>query len=109
MDNNIHSHTPVMDEKWIFLLIMNKDNSEKLYRILVETKKLSPPPGPPPLQSSISMASLQYNVKLGKSSNVCSKGKRDAYSKMYEWRNNPLWFPCFHMFSSSNASKRINV
>ena len=62
-----------MDEKWIFLLIINKDNNEKLYRHLVETEKLSPPPGPPPLQSSITMASLQSKGNLGKSSTTCSK------------------------------------
>ena len=79
-----------MDEKWIFLLIMNKDNSDKLCRHLVKTEKLSPPPRPPPLQSSISMASSQGNAKLGKSNNVCSKGQRDVDSSMYEWGNNPL-------------------
>ena len=36
MDQNIHSHTHVMGEKWIFLLIMNIDNSDKLCRHLVE-------------------------------------------------------------------------
>ena len=67
-----------MDKKSIFLLIINIDNSDKLYWHLVEMEKLSPPPGPPPLQSSISMASLQSNGKLGKRNNVCSKGQRDA-------------------------------
>ena len=38
-----------MDEKYIFLLIMNKDNIENLYRHLVEMKKPSPPPRPPQL------------------------------------------------------------
>ena len=79
-----------MDKKWMFLLIMNIDNSDKLYRHLVEKEKPSPPPGPPPLQSSISIASLQNNGKLGKSSDVCSKGQRDADSSMYEWGNNEL-------------------
>ena len=78
MDNNIHSHTHVMDEKWIFLLIMNRDNSDKLCQHLIKTEKLSPPSGPPPLQSSISMASLQDNDKLGKSINGFSKGQRDV-------------------------------
>ena len=84
MDKNNHSHTHVMDEKWIFLLIMNRYNSDKLYRHLVEMEKPSPPPGPPPLQSSISMEHLQSNGKLGKSSDVCSKGQRDADSSIYE-------------------------
>ena len=73
-----------MDKKWIFLLIMNRDNSEKLYRHLVEMEKLIPLPRPPPLQSSISMESLQSNAKLGKSNNVCSKGQRDVDSRIYE-------------------------
>ena len=45
-----------MDEKWIFLLIINEDISDKICRHLVETEKSSPPPGPPPLQSFVSMA-----------------------------------------------------
>ena len=90
MDQNIHSHTHVMDEKWIFLLIMNMDNSDKLCRNLIETKKPSTPPRPPPLQSSILMEISQDNDKLGKSSNVCSKGQRDADSGMYEWGTNTL-------------------
>ena len=57
---------------------------------LVEIERPSPPLGPPPLQSSISMASSQDNGKLGKSINGFSKGKRDADSSMYEWGTNPL-------------------
>ena len=90
MDKNIHSHTHVMDEKWIFLLIMNRDNNDKLCRHLIEMEKLIPPPRPPPLQSSISMVSSQDNGNLGKRSNVCSKGQRDVDSSMYEYGNNPL-------------------
>ena len=82
MDQNICSHTHVMEEKWIFLLIMNIDNNEKLCRHLIEMEKSSPPPGSPPLQSSISMASLQSNEKLGKRNNVCSKRQRDADSSI---------------------------
>ena len=67
-----------MDKKWIFLLIINRDNSDKLCRHLVETKKPSPPPRPPPLQSPISMASLQGNGKLGKSNTVYSKGTKEC-------------------------------
>ena len=67
-----------MNEKWIFLLIINRDNSDKLCQHLIETEKPSPPPRPPPLESSISMESLQGNGKLGKRSNVCSKAQRDA-------------------------------
>ena len=47
-----------MDEKWIFMLIINRENSDKFCWHLVKMEKPSPPPGPPPLQSSISMASL---------------------------------------------------
>ena len=75
MDKNIHSYTNTMDEKWIFLLIVNRDIIEKICQHLVETEKPSPPPGPQPLQSSISMASSQDNGKLGKSINGCSKDK----------------------------------
>ena len=46
--------THIMDEKWIFLLNVNRDTNEYLCRHLVEIEKPSPPPGPPPLQSSIS-------------------------------------------------------
>jgi len=54
---------------------MNRYKSDKLCRHLIETEKS----GPPLLQTSISMESLQINGKLGKSSNVSSKGQRDAY------------------------------
>ena len=37
---------------------MNRDHSDKICRHLIEMEKLSPSPEPPPLQSSISMASL---------------------------------------------------
>ena len=71
MDKNIHSNAYVTDEKWIFLLIMNRDNSDKLCWHLIKTEKPSPPPGSPPLQSSMSMESSQNNGKIGKISNVC--------------------------------------
>ena len=54
---------------------MNRDSSDKLFRHLVEMEKPSPPPGPPPLQSSISMASSKENGKLGKIINGFSKEK----------------------------------
>ena len=44
-------------------------------------EKLSPPPGPPQLQSSISVASLQSKGNLGKSNNVCSKGTKGCRLK----------------------------
>ena len=64
-----------MDEKWIFLLIVNMDISEKICWHLVEMDKPSPPHVPPPLQSSISTKISQGNDKLGKSINGCSKDK----------------------------------
>ena len=64
-----------MDEKLIFLLIMNRDNSDKLCRHLIKAEKLSPPLGPPPLQSSISMESSQDKGNLGNNINGCSKDK----------------------------------
>ena len=67
-----------MDKKWIFLLIINSD---KLYLYLIKTEKSSSPPGPPPLQYSISMESLQRKGKIGKSINVCSKGTKGCKLK----------------------------
>ena len=61
MNNNIHSYTHTMDEKLIFLLIINRDTSDNLCWHLVKIERPTPPPGPPPLQSSISMASSQDN------------------------------------------------
>ena len=57
------------------LLIINIYISDKFYWHLIETEKLSPPLGPPLLQSFISMESSQDNGKLGKSINGCSKDK----------------------------------
>ena len=64
-----------MDEKWIFLLNINRDISGKFCWHLVGIERLSPPPGSPPLNSSISMEISQNNGKLGKSINGCSKDK----------------------------------
>ena len=61
---------------------MNIDNNDKLCWHLVEMEKLSPPLGPPPLQSSISIASLEDNQNLGNNNNVCSKGQMDVDSSM---------------------------
>ena len=75
MDKNIHSYTNTMDEKWIFLLIINIDTSDKLCWNLVKIERLSPPPGPPQLQSSISVEISQHNGNLGKKINEYSKDK----------------------------------
>ena len=76
MDKKIHSYTHTMDEEWIFKLIINIDTSDKLCRHLVEIERPSPPPGPPPLQSSISMEISQADKgNLGKSIKVYSKDK----------------------------------
>ena len=48
--------------------------SDNLYRHVYEPEKPSPPPGPPPLQSSISMESL------GREAMCAPKGQRDADS-----------------------------
>ena len=79
-----------MDEKWIFLLIINKDTSEKSCQHLFGIERPIPPLEPQPLQSSISMESSQDNGKLGESINGCSIGQRDADSSMYEWGTHPL-------------------
>ena len=84
MDKNIHMAYTCNGREYIFLLIINRDNSEKICQNLVESEKPSPPPGPLPLKSSISMTSSQNNGKLGKRSNVGSKGQRDADSSIDE-------------------------
>ena len=71
-----------MDEKWIFLLIMNRDNNEKICQHLIEMEKLSLTPMPTPLQYSIAMEILQENRNFGNISNVCSNGQRDANSSI---------------------------
>ena len=48
---NIHIYAHVLDRKWIFLLIKQRKNNDKLCRHLCEPEKPSPPPGPPLLQS----------------------------------------------------------
>ena len=79
MDKNIHSYTQALDEKWIFLLIINKDITVK--NSVVTSSNPIPPPGPLLLQLSISMASLQGNGKLGKSNTVYSKGTKECRLK----------------------------
>ena len=64
-----------MDEKWIFLLNMNKDANEKLCGNLAKIEKSSPPLGPPPLQSSISSQSHKTKESLGKRTNGFSNDK----------------------------------
>ena len=90
MDKNIYSYTHTLAEKWIFLLIINRDTSDKLCRHLIEIERPIPPPMPPPHESSKSMEISQDNGKLGKRINGCSKEKWDAHSRMYEWGTNPL-------------------
>ena len=90
MDTNIHSYTNTMDEKWIFLLIINRYISDKLCCHLVETEKPSPPAMPPPHQYSISMTSSQDNGKLGKSINGCSKDKGMQTQLYKNGAQNPL-------------------
>ena len=89
-DNEIHSYTHTMEEKWIFLLIINKDTSDKSCQHLVRIERPSTPLEHPPLQSSISVDSSQDNGNIGKSINGCSKGQRDADRSMYECGTNPL-------------------
>ena len=67
-----------MDEKWIFLLIINIDTSDNLYWHLVEIEKSSPPPWPTPLQPSITMTSSQCKGNIGKSNMGAHKDKGDA-------------------------------
>ena len=73
-----------MDEKWIFLLNVNRDTNENLCRHLVEIEKPSPPLGPPPLQSSISRQAHKDKGKIGKEHQWLLQGQRDADSSMQE-------------------------
>ena len=90
-----------MDDKYIFLLLTSRDNSDKICWHLIETKKLSPPSGPPPLQSSISMASLQSKWKLRKRNNVCSKGTKGCILKHKQVRKQWTIVSLLSKFSSS--------
>ena len=56
-------------------IIINKDKSDKLCRHIVEIDIPSLPPGPPPLQSSKSMAISQDKGKLGKRIMAAQKDK----------------------------------
>ena len=64
---------------------MSKDNNDKLCRHLIETEKPSPPLGPPPLQSSISMeilgrAAMCSQKEKGMQSQVCMNEATMNYS-----------------------------
>ena len=75
MDKNIYNYINTMDEKWIFLLIINIDISEKLYRHLVEMEKLSPPLG-------LHHFNPPYQWKYWEENQWLLKGQRDADSSM---------------------------
>ena len=55
-----YSNALVLDKKWIFLLINQRYNSDKLCRHFCEPEKLGPPLGPPPLNPP------SLNVKITK-------------------------------------------
>ena len=80
---NIHSCAHVLDMKWIFLLIKKRYNSDKLCQNFSKPEKLSPPPGHPPLQSSISQWQA-YKAKeiLGRVALCAPKGQKDADSSI---------------------------
>ena len=93
-----------MDEKWIFILSINININDKLCWNLVEIKKMSPPPRPPPLQSSILMASSQDNGKIGKIIIVFSKDK-GMQTQVYK-NGAQIQYSSFSLTSSApNASK----
>ena len=105
-----------MDEKLIFLLIINRDTSDNLCWHLVKIERPTPPPGPPPLQSSISMASSQDNRNLEKSINGCSKNKgmqtqvckngaQIHYSSFSLTSSPPLMHPSSSIYSPSIESE----
>ena len=70
-----------MDDKCIILLIINIDTSDNLCRHL-KTEKLSPSPGPPPLQYSICMARWKCKGKLEKRNMDAHMDKGDADSSI---------------------------
>ena len=105
-----------MDEKLIFLLIINKYTSDKSCQHLVGIERQIPPLEPPPIQSSISMASSQDNGKLGKSINsyskekgmqtqVCNNGAQIHYSFFSLTSSPPLMHPTSSIYSPSIGSE----
>ena len=107
-----------MDEKWIFLFIINKDINDKQFWHLIEIEKPSPPPGPLPLKSSISMAISQDNGKLGKSINgwlkekgmqtqVCKTGAQIHYSFFALSSSPPLMHPSSSIYIPSIISEGL--
>ena len=72
-----------LERKWIFLLIKQRYNSDNLCRHFFEPEKPSPPPGPPPLQSSISQwQAHKTKAILGRAALCAPKGQRDADSSI---------------------------
>ena len=69
--------------------------NDNLYRHVCELEKLSPPPGPPPLNSE-----LTSKGKLGKNTKF-SKGQRDAESSISKLRQQ--WTIVFLLFNSSSS------
>ena len=82
---------------------MDKYNSDKLYWHLVEMEKPSPPPGPPPLQSSISMSTF------GREKMCAQKDKGMQTQVCMNEATMNYCFLALKMFSLSNASKRLNI
>ena len=74
-------------EKYISINQIRDYISDNLYRHVYELEKLSPPPGPPPIQSSPSLDSkLTSKGKLEKNTK-CSKGQRDVDSSISSGNN----------------------
>ena len=99
-----------MDKKWIFLLIINIDTSDKLCRHLVGIERPSPPPRPPPLQSSISMASLgrasiAAQKDKGTQTQACMNGAQIHYSFLSLISSPPLMHPRGSIYSPSIGSE----
>ena len=64
--------------KWLFVLIKKRYNSDKLCWHFFESEEPSPPPGPPSLQSSITMQAYKAKESLGRETLCAPKGQRDA-------------------------------
>ena len=87
--DRIFIQTHIIGQEKIFLLIKIRDyNSENLCRHVFKSEKLSPPPGPPPLQSSISQwKAYKAKESLERAAMCAPKGQRDADSSITSEEN----------------------
>ena len=88
-----------MDEKWKFLLIINRDTSDNLYWHLVETEKPSPPPRPPSqwqahnAMERLGRASMGAHKEKGMQTQACMNGAQMNYSFLSLFNSPSLMHP----------------